>query len=166
MLDLKTLRELFAHSDWSNRRLLECAAGVGDADLDRPLEIGPGAGSLRRILTHTIVAEEVWLQRWQQVPDVPWPNESERASVADLSRRCESCRARRDAYLDAIDPRSLAGVQPYRDSKGVLYRASLGQMLLQGVLHSKHHQAQACNALRRLGAPWPELDYMVRVRTS
>jgi uncharacterized damage-inducible protein DinB len=37
-------------------------------------------------------------------------------------------------------------------------------MLLQGALHSKHHQAQAVNILRRLGAAWPELDYMMHVR--
>jgi len=37
-------------------------------------------------------------------------------------------------------------------------------MLVQGVMHSKHHQAQAANILRRLDAKWPELDYMMRIR--
>jgi uncharacterized protein YciI len=55
-------------------------------------------------------------------------------------------------------------VQVYRDSKGSLFQATLGDMLMQGVMHTKHHQAQAVNALKRLGAAWPELDYMYRVR--
>lgn len=58
----------------------------------------------------------------------------------------------------------LARVVPYRDSKGALYKASLGDMLLQGCVHSQHHRAQAINMLRHVGAApiKPGLDYIFK----
>lgn len=162
MIDLATIRVLLEHSDFSNRALLRPAAGLTDEQLDRDLEIGPG--TLRKILLHTYNGEAVWLKRWQGNTETRWPSEAEKATVADLTERFERVWLERDRYLTTIVPADLVVEQVYRDSKGSMFRASLGEMLMQGVLHSKHHQAQACNALRRLGAQWPELDFMYRVR--
>lgn len=163
MTDLATIRTLLDHSDWSNRRLLEAALPLTDVELDRDMQIGPG--SIRRIFLHIYNGESVWLKRWQGNAETQWPSESEKISVRDLGERFERCWVERDGFLAGLMPRDVERVQPYRDSKGTLFRATLGDMLLQGVLHSKHHQAQAVNALKRAGATWPELDYMYRVRT-
>ena len=55
-------------------------------------------------------------------------------------------------------------VQRYRDSKGSLYQTTLQNMLLEMIVHATHHRAQAINALRRVGAAVPEVDYMQQVR--
>ena len=39
-----------------------------------------------------------------------------------------------------------------------------GDMILQGLVHSIHHRAQAVNMLRQLGLGPPEVDYMTSVR--
>lgn len=163
MIELGTIRVLLDYSDWSNRRLLECAAPVSDALLDTDLQIGPG--TLRKILLHTLTGETVWLLRWKQTPEVPWPSEAEKVSVEEMGERFQKVWTARDEFIDSIeDPARLNQVQVYRDSRGNRFQAALGHMLMQGCMHSKHHQAQACNALKRLGASWPELDYMMRVR--
>lgn len=162
MIQLATVRTLLEYVDWSNRRLLECAGPVSDLDLDRDMQVGPG--TLRRVLLHTYVGEHVWLKRWQGALETKWLDESEKVSIAELSKRFEAHIRERDAYLARLFEHDLHQVRPYRDSKGTLYHAPLGEMLMQGVMHSKHHQAQACNVLKRLGAQWPELDYMMRIR--
>lgn len=161
-MHLPTIRTLLDYTDWSNTRLLECAANVSDDHLDQDLQIGPG--TLRRILIHTYNGELVWLKRWRNEPSIPWPSESDKTPVAELATRFHDNARERNAYLDTLNPAQLPVVQAYRDSKGNPFKAPLGDMLMQAVMHSKHHQAQACNALKRLGAPWPELDYMIRLR--
>jgi uncharacterized damage-inducible protein DinB len=162
MPELDLIRRLFEYTDWSNGRLIESAAPLGEDALDRPMEIGPG--TLRRTLVHICNGERVWLGRFRQDHEVPWPSEAELVPVAVVGERLDLHARERDGFLSTLSPADLDRVQTYRDSKGSLYRAPLRDMLLQGVLHSKHHQAQAVNILRRLGAAWPELDYMYRVR--
>lgn len=163
MINLGTLHTLFEYNDWSNARLLEAALPLSDELLDRPLEIGPG--TLRKILIHTYNGEYVWLRRWRGDAETPWPSESEPTPIATLQAAFLANARDRNSSLARLFESDLARIQPYRDSKGSPFRAALGEMLMQSILHSKHHQAQACNAIRRLGAAWPELDYMMRIRT-
>lgn len=162
MTDLATFRTLLDYSDWSNRRLLEAAAPLDDAELDRDMQIGPG--SARKIMLHIHNGESVWLKRWQGNTETKWPSESEKIAMRPLAERFERTWVERDGFLAGLMRQDPERVQTYRDSKGSLFEATLGDMLLQGFLHSKHHQAQMVNALKRLGAAWPELDYMYRLR--
>ena len=81
-----------------------------------------------------------------------------------MLQQLENVWRERDQFLSGVTPSQLAAEQIYRDSKGSLFRASLEQMLIQGVLHSHHHRAQVCNGIRRVGGNPPELDYMYSVR--
>lgn len=164
MNSLPLLVRLFEYSDWANARVLSAAAGLSDEQLDRPLEIGRGPGTLRRVLMHTWAGEDMWLRRWRGEIEAGWPAESECLSVAQLRDRFEATRARREPFIAGLEDAALARVQDYRDSRGSLFRATLGDMLLQGIVHSVHHRAQATNAIRRLGGTAPEMDYMMRLR--
>ncbi len=161
---LTTIRRLIEYSDWANAHVLSAAAGLTDEQLDRPLQIGPGAGSLRRVLTHTWAGEDMWLRRWRGETEAKWPDESERLSVEQLAGRFDRTQQERQKFLGSLDPASTECVQAYRDSRGSLFRAVLHDMLLQGIVHSIHHRAQATNAIRRLGGNAPEMDYMMRIR--
>jgi uncharacterized damage-inducible protein DinB len=90
-----------------------------------------------------------------------WPDEAERISVAEVEKRFGSTWVERARFLGSLQDGDLGREQPYRDSKGSLYRAMLGNMLIQGITHSLHHRAQAVNILRHLGAGLVELDYMM-----
>ena len=164
MIDIATIRVMLEYTDWSNGKLLDGAAGCTDEQLDRDLQIGPG--TLRRILLHTYNGEMIWLKRWRGIVENPWPGEGELVAIADLRSRLDENARARDAWMATLAPSDAARVQQYRDSKGNLFQATLGDMLVQGVMHTKHHQAQAVNALKRLDAAWPELDYMYRVRRA
>lgn len=162
MIDIPTIRTMLAYTDWSTAQLLAGAAPCSDEQLDRDLQLGPG--TLRRILLHTHIGELIWLNRQRGIIENQWPDEREPVSIPDLKSRYEANAAARDRWLATLSPADSARAQTYRDSKGSLFQATLGDMLMQGVMHTKHHQAQAVNALKRLGAAWPELDYMYYVR--
>lgn len=156
------LTQLLEYSDWANVRVLDAAKGMSDEQLDKPLDIGPG--SLRRILIHTYNGELVWLKRWRGEVETKWPSESEKVPAAALAERFAALWGERGEFMRKLDDAAIGREQTYRDSRGSLFRATLGDMLLQGIVHSTHHRAQAVNALRRLGGPIVELDYMMRMR--
>lgn len=162
MIQLSTVRTLLEYSDWANDQVLTASGSLTDAQLDQPFDMGPG--SLRRTLIHTYNGEYVWLQRWKQVSETKWPSESEPASVADVRERFHAVWIDRDGFLATLDDAALQRAQTYRDSRGDLFRAPLGEMLMQGCVHSIHHRAQIVNMLRRLGAGVADLDYMMRIR--
>jgi uncharacterized damage-inducible protein DinB len=164
MIDIQTIRVMLEYTDWSNGKLLEGAAACDDEQLDRDLQIGPG--TLRRILLHTYNGELIWFSRWRGVVENKWPDERERVTIAEVRGRFEANAGDRDRWMSTLVAQDALIEQTYRDSKGALFQATLGDMLMQGVMHTKHHQAQGVNALKRLGAAWPELDYMYRVRRS
>lgn len=153
---------MFRYSDWANGRLVSAALALSDEQLDRPMEIG--LGSLRAILKHIHDGESVWLNRWQGRSETPWPSYDERPVMAELGERFRQTAAQRDAFLKTLTPADFDRAVTYRDSKGSLFTATLGDMILQGINHSVHHRAQAVNILRRVGAGLVELDYMVFVR--
>jgi len=157
-MNLETSRQILAYSDWANTLVLAAAETLADAQLDQPFDMG--CGSLRRTLLHTYAGEFVWLQRWQGRIETRWVNEDEAASVEEMRARFRRAWGERDEFLATLKDDDLPRIQEYRDSKGSLYRASLGDMMLQMYLHSTHHRAQAANMLRRLGAGPVDLDYM------
>jgi len=156
------VERMFRYSDWANGRLLEAASALNDEQLDRAMEIG--LGSLRATLKHIYDGERVWLARWQGHSETPWPSYEVRPAVAALAGEFKKTAGEREAFLRTVTQADLERVVTYRDSKGSLFAATLGDMILQTINHSAHHRAQAVNMLRRLGAGLVELDYMAFVR--
>jgi uncharacterized damage-inducible protein DinB len=162
MVDLKTLRRMLEYNDWADGRLLECARPLDATQLDQRFDIGPG--SLRRTLLHIHAGEDVWVKRCSGKVETPWPPEDRKMEVPAIEGEFRRTWAERDAFLKTITSESTSRLQTYRDSKGSLFKAALGDMLLQLCYHATHHRAQAVNILRRLGTQAPELDYMMRIR--
>ena len=158
-----TLQRMFAYSDWANAAVI-AAATLDDERLDRPLEIGPRPGSLRRLLLHVLSGESIWLNRWKGQVDNAWPNELAKTPVTQIGDQLVAVAAGREQFFASLDANALERVQTYRDSKGSLFKANLRDMLIQGLVHAAHHRSQAVNAIRQVGGEPPELDYMGHVR--
>jgi uncharacterized damage-inducible protein DinB len=162
MIDLPTVRTILRYGDWANEQIVHACSFLSDEQLDRIFAIG--RGSLRKTLLHILAGESVWLRRWQGDRETPWPSEDKHATPATIEERFTETIRDRDLFLATLDAGRLMRAVVYRDSKGNLFSASLGDMMLQMCLHSTHHRAQAVNILRRLDISPPELDYMMWVR--
>ncbi len=160
MESIEVINHMLAYGAWANGAMVEAVRPLV-ARWEEPLEIGPG--SLHKIIQHTLIGEEIWLQRWQGNGEVPWQGQVE-TTVEGFRARFETIAAARSSFVKSLTATDLVRVQPYRDSKGIMFQAPVADMLLQGVLHSHHHRAQAANAIRRLGGATLELDYMYHVR--
>ena len=159
---LLSIRPLLAYSDEMNRTLLDAAAPLTGEQLDRHFDMG--MESLRKTLAHVLVAKTVWLERWRGNAEVKWPPYETTQSPADMLAEFETLWPRRDAFLASLTPAQLGAKLVYRDSKGSQFTATLHEMILQGIVHSTHHRAQAVHMLRRVGGPFVEMDFMYAQR--
>lgn len=163
-MELDLLRQTLQYGAWANGELLRAAADLPDRSLDERFDMG--VGSLRRTLLHIYNGEFVWLHRWMGKRDTPWPSEDEPVSMATLHERLANNNAAREIFLQSLEPSDVNRRVIYRDSRGSLFSTTLRDMLLQGVLHSHHHRAQAVNMLRRVGGRLIDLDYMYHTRVE
>lgn len=159
---MNTLRELFAHNDWGNGKLLDAAEKLDDAALDRPFEMG--LGSLRATLHHLWAAERVWLDRWKGI-DVAIHREAledQRPAVAVMRERMQTTAAERAAFLDEQGATGVSRRIEYANMRGERFSRVLADLALHVCNHGVYHRAQATNMLRHVaGAPIkPGLDYL------
>lgn len=162
MQDLDRLQAFLGYSEWANGQLIRAAAGLSSEKLDQPFDMG--RGTLRKTLLHLWAGESMWLARWKGQMETPWPDEEQKADVPNIDERFKHVYSDRAEFLASLKDADFNRVITYRDSKGSLFKATLGDMVMQGIVHSIHHRAQAVNMLRRVGATAPEVDYMYWVR--
>lgn len=151
-------RLLLAYGDEMNLRLLAASRPLADAQLDAAYDIGPG--TLRATLMHILVGEEAWLSRWKGAVETKWRTFATPPAIDDLSRIAAGVIAERDAFFATLDEAKLATVQPYRDSAGSVFEATLRDQIWQGIVHSTHHRAQAVHLLKRASGTFVEVDFM------
>lgn len=155
-----TLRELFTYTDWTRDLLYQCAAGLTDAELDRPFEMG--MGSLRETFNHIAAVERVWLERCKHVEQPLYRASGAGWSVSRLLADARGTSTERDAFFDSLSDGDLSRSVSYRNLKGQPFAFPLGMILLHVANHGQHHRAQALNMLRHIGAalPKPGPDYI------
>ncbi|GJM25206.1 MAG: hypothetical protein DHS20C16_16210 [Phycisphaerae bacterium] len=159
---IECVKTLLGYNDAANPLVLQAAKNLPDEALDRSFPLG--RGSLRKTLLHIWAGESTWLKRWKGDVEAPWPSESEPVAVSEIAGWMDEVKRGRDSFVNGLTESALTKMQQYRDSKGKLFEATLGDMLLQGCIHSTHHRAQAVNMLRNVDAGLVELDYMNWVR--
>ena len=162
MDSLTSVCSLFTYSDEMSRRLLAAADPLTAEQLDRPIDMS--MGSLRKTLAHILVGEQMWLDRQRGNGEAKWPPYETTQVPAQMLTDFESLWLKREAFLASLDAAKLAAEQPYRDSSGTPYVATLHEMILQGIVHSTHHRAQAVHMLKRVGGAFVEVDFMYSVR--
>ena len=149
MLDyLRQLTEHCIAADTALANALRAAAPVPDAAV--------------REYAHILGAEEVWLARLEgrTARSAVWPDASRddvlqlRQMVADAYR----------AYVARLTNGDLERLVSYRNSAGLTFSNSIGDILLHVMLHGQYHRGKVNLLLRQSGlAPVPT-DYIAFVR--
>jgi uncharacterized damage-inducible protein DinB len=139
----------FAHLSWADDRAL---AALRAAPADEP--------RARELLAHVIGAEGVWLARIEgREPDLPvWPA----LTLDEIEAAAEKVHAGYVALLTRLegDATGLTRMVHYRNSAGLAFDSSVGDILRHVALHGAYHRGQIA-LLARLGgfAPQPT-DYI------
>lgn len=142
---------LFAHLAWADRETLRSLRAAA-SDLPKA----------RELLAHVLGAESVWLARIEsREPDVAvWPELSLDA-CEELARRVH---AAYDDLLARLDDGGFERSVHYRNSAGLTFDSTIGDILLHVALHGSYHRGQVAALVRAAGSTPSPTDYIGFVR--
>lgn len=139
--------DLYRYNSWANHRISALCAGLADSQLDEPREMG--FGTLRNTFFHILAAEEIWLERWNNVPWRQFPCDAGGLSVDAIIERLDRVAVERQKLVDRQRASGWQVVCHYKDSKGNSYSNRLDGLLVHVANHGIHHRAQALNFLKQ-----------------
>jgi uncharacterized damage-inducible protein DinB len=142
------VRTLYAYNSWANRRVLDACAPLSAAQLTQNLH--SSFPSVRDTLAHIMLAEWLWLERWQgRSPAFP---SDQFADLASIRTRWQKIEGDLNAFIQPLSGTDLDRVVEYKNTKGHAFSNPMRQMLQHLVNHGTYHRGQITTMLRQLGA--------------
>jgi len=145
-------RTLAAYCRWANRRVLDAAAALPEADRQR--DLGGSFGSLHDTLVHVLWGERGWLQFWREGAFVPGSTPGEYRDADSLRAAWNDHDASFMAFVGDVSETSLAAEHIVDDE-----RYSLADLVAHLFNHSSYHRGQIALLLRQLGHRPPATGY-------
>jgi uncharacterized damage-inducible protein DinB len=138
------LDRMLGYDHWATTRVLDYCAGLTDAQLDQPFDIGQR--TLRETLHHMIYVIDGWTA--QMIGGELPPPRGDRPALAELREQHDRYHpAFAAAARRAVDEGRLADV--FRDHHR--FPQSVGSTILQVLWHNVQHRSEARHILERLG---------------
>ena len=162
VLDANLIRNYFAYGDWANRRLLDLAAPLGNAALDR--SFGMGMDTIRKTVLHIADAERWWLKNWTVGP-AAFERAPESTAIAQVRAAWDQLIADRNCFMYPLDAASAERVVTAIVGP-MSVRTPVIESMIQLCGHGTHHRAQLINMLRHSGVTAPGCDLVVWLRET
>jgi len=149
-MDLNDVRRLFDYNAWANHRMLEGCDALNAEQFLEPL--GCSFGSVRNTAAHIMDVEWLYLERWQGRAPSSFPNAVNYSDLSHIRDRWKLIERDTALYLKNISQDDLARIIEFRNTRGILYRHPLWELMQHLVNHSTYHRGQVTTLLRQLGA--------------
>lgn len=148
---MRTIQKMYEHLNWANQRILETLQNMEDENQQ-----------VRRLFSHILYAEQVWIARLQGMDSSQLPiwSEADIAVCAELVRKNEENFTAFFANLSSSDLDSLIC---YKNSKGKEFKTSIRD-ILNVALHGHYHRGQINTRLREEGIEPVNIDFITFVR--
>jgi uncharacterized damage-inducible protein DinB len=151
-----TVRQLLLYTLWADRICLKAIEEVDAADLAR--STGSSFGSLLGTLAHILVAQRLWLARFEgkaleRLPEIADFPDWERLTAAWAETSAEL-----GFFLAALTAEQVGAELAWTSTEGVTYSRPLWQPVLHLVNHTTYHRGQVVSQLRQLGYEPPSTD--------
>lgn len=149
-------QELYDYNFWANRRVWEQIMALDESLFDKPL--GDDRRSLHIQCVH-ILAVEYWWVHFLHTGVVEFLDDEKLLTRADVRAAWDDVEAKVTGWVAQMTPASLERtVRP--DFWNDPWSVKAWQGLMQVLNHSTDHRAQLLDAVRELGGPTDEQDYL------
>ena len=160
---LDNYRFLARYNRWMNQRLYLACETLSDEERKR--ERGAFFGSIHHTLTHLVLADKMWLQRFAAqntafaalspallaLPDGSDYSSDLHPDWLDLKRTREALDAAIEAWMADMPPQFLLSTMHYSNTKGVARAHPAWQAMTHFFNHQTHHRGQATTLLMQAG---------------
>ncbi|NDC41286.1 MAG: hypothetical protein EBZ77_07020 [Chitinophagia bacterium] len=158
------LTALAGYNAWANKAMINKMLAVTPELLDRPLT--SSFASIRTTVYHCWSAEDIWLQRLQQVAEPIWAEGIFEGSFSDA---CANWAVISEGLVHYVANHSETELQQpvlYNDLKGNAFHTPASEILLHVFNHATYHRGQLVTLLRTVGeTEIPRTDFIVYSRT-
>lgn len=144
---------LFRYTRWANRRVAEALRA-------NPAATAEGLP----LFAHVVAAEHNWLFRMlHQEPQLAiWPQ----LTLDECAAWIDKNAAGYETFLGGLGTGGLTTEVDYRNSAGVAYRNTVGDILTHVVTHGGYHRGQVAKAVGRSGGKAVNTDYIMFLREA
>ena len=151
------LLDMFDHMTWADAEVWKAVESAIAAPTDE---------QLHRYLAHVHLVQRAFLDAWTGAPPV-WREPSQFPDLAAVHAYSAPYYAEARAFLEAMDESLLVDpiILPWssymeRELGRTINNPTLGETVMQVIMHSGYHRAQANARLRAIGAKPPLVDYI------
>jgi uncharacterized damage-inducible protein DinB len=154
---------LATYNKRANERIYAAAAALDDDR--RKQNVGAFFGSLHGTLNHILVADRIWMARFQALPAPAYRLDEELfADFAALRAARDAEDARLLAFARQLTAAWLAEPHAYHNTRGDAFSEPRDVLILHMFNHQTHHRGHAHTVLSLLGEAPPSLDMHVLLR--
>lgn len=142
---------------WANRRVLNACAGLSREAYEkaRPSFFG----SIHKTLNHILVADCIWLGRFENISDAPQTLDAPLTKNFEQMTTARTSEDRRIlSFVDSLDDERVNKVFHYKDLKGAPHAVPMTFCLAHFFNHHTHHRGQVHGMLSAEGVNPPPLD--------
>lgn len=177
MESLDAYRAQARYNSWFNRRLYDASASLTDEERRR--ELGAFFGSVHRTLNHLILADHIWLHRFDPDLEEAIPRDAVGQPIQYagldsviyddfdlLHTRRSQLDATIERWIGSLTAPDLDRVFTYRTTKGVEVRHPLWWAITHLFNHQTHHRGQVTTLLFQLGRDPGVTDLLAMLRTE
>ena len=163
---MQNYQMLAAYNAWANRLLYAAVTKLSDDELHR--DTGAFFGSVFATLSHILVADRVWLNRFTgEGPKPKRLDEKPYASFPELNAARVQEDKRIIDYIDSLTPGQLEASFSYTPvTSPELVSHKLWPALTHFFNHQTHHRGQVHSGLTGMGKPSLSLDLIYFVRSE
>lgn len=171
-MSLTYFRTLFEYNRWANHKVLDAAAQVSEAEYVLPAA-GLSFGSLHATLVHALVAEIVWLARWQgSLPPVALKDAraaarlavTEIPTLAEVRRLYAEEEAKQERFFAALTEDEVEKPLVYVTQHGEANAQPLSETMAHMFNHGTQFRTEAAVRLTQLGHSPGDLDLIIYLR--
>ncbi len=145
---------LFKFNEWANHRYLVCLEEA-DVKNDR----------LPILLGHLISSQIVWLHRIKDLPTSPFPL-WEHYKLRELRSMLEESTTNWTNYLEDHRFETFEEMIFYKNSKGVKYENTIGQIITHVIHHGTYHRSQMAVLMKEENLIPPITDFIAYARLN
>jgi uncharacterized damage-inducible protein DinB len=127
-------------------------------------QTAPGYQRAVDLLAHVVAARQLWLFRFEAIPEGPAELFPSGVSLERLEADRANMEAGWEAYLAALNDEELRRVLTYRSLEGPRFRNRIEDILTQLFGHAWYHRGQIALLLRQMDVDPPATDFVFWTR--
>lgn len=161
-MNTKDIQLLYKYNSWANARILNAASTV-------TLEQFTASASyphndLRYALTHTLLAEWLWRNRWMGTSPTQLFQREDFPTFENLQSRWSEEEKTLNEFVTSLTDEKLNSSFQYKTTKGDIHENILWQVMVHVVNHGTQHRSEAATILTELGHSPGDIDLIVFLR--